>query len=188
MLHWDLSKIDSGIEFYRLLSVSDTDEREYGLMPVTEILIWSTISVGIGDITHENVNEWAWRYFMVAEINRYANVGNTISVVSGQDIRNHIGLHVNVSYEPLDEWIHKLARFDLTRISNHRMKDEGFEEYRPNFIAPLTKYNKQYIISAANVLQKSGSFSIDDRVFYGEELMRIAEDHGWIEEEEELDY
>ena len=81
-LNFDLSKIENrqSVCF---------DEDGY-MRPVTEAIIWTTMAVGMGNITEKNWTEFWARY----EVMR--RVDGTKTFFQASDVKNHIGLHTNV--------------------------------------------------------------------------------------------
>src|SRR4051812_31333649 len=106
-LEW---KIDQ-IENYKEVCWLETDEQnEDGsprvrLNPVTEALIWNTISIDIGTITEDNASEVYARTKILESINgaMLFKAGKE-SPIEMEDIRAHIGLWCNVSFKPRKEW------------------------------------------------------------------------------------
>lgn len=100
-LHWDLT----AIEAHKTLCWINVREGEDGkevadINPVTDALIWSTMAVGMGKITDENYEEFYRRTRALASIHgpmlRNSDGGNAIALA---DVRDHIGLKCNVSYQ-----------------------------------------------------------------------------------------
>jgi hypothetical protein len=72
---------------YDLTRVQNRDKDTDKGWNITQSIIFATMSVGIGEITEENVHEFWMRYSIFAA-NPYFTV---------EDVRNHIGLKTNVS-------------------------------------------------------------------------------------------
>lgn len=123
-LNWNVSRIaDSDRVCWR---TADADQPMRGikageryLSPTTEALIWSTLGVGLGEITAAN-----WRRFWVRLQAVEAWSGKLISEgdrgdgrpwdLTAEDVRAHIGLHTNVSRETDSAWIKRwLERGEL---------------------------------------------------------------------------
>ncbi len=96
------------------------DANEDGLVErmngVTNGLIWSTIFVGIGEITEDNVGEFAARLKVYQEVNGDLLVGKDEKTgksgpvpITTEDVVAHIGLRCNVSYESDTQFIKKLV-------------------------------------------------------------------------------
>lgn len=97
-LDYQLEKITG----YKELCWVPNPEGEGVIMnPVTQNLIFSTISVGIGEITVLNYEEF---YFRNNIMERLIDIprNNRLTV---QDVIDHIGLSTNVSFETRAKWL-----------------------------------------------------------------------------------
>jgi hypothetical protein len=85
-LQWDVSKIDEKI---RLVG----DGNNVRMSPTTNVMIWATMSVEMGRITEENVDEFAFRLDMwQAATSSLLHKRD----LTREDVVNHIGLVTNV--------------------------------------------------------------------------------------------
>jgi hypothetical protein len=120
-LNWQVD----GIKDYK-----DVCWREDGSMnPVTEVLIFGTISVGLGSITDKNVDEFAARFRIMEKIHgaflyKPAEVGKADWYLSDEDFIAHIGLTCNVTNESRAQWARRIFVTKMTSVT---------EEYTRSF-------------------------------------------------------
>lgn len=82
------------------------------LKPETNSLIWLTLITGVGwGITEQNIQEFVWR------VKFYERLEGAMLHLDGkpmpyteEQIRQHVGLSTNVSYEPRAEWLDRMFR------------------------------------------------------------------------------
>jgi len=116
-LNFDLTAVRSnlGEERYKLITTDLTTRNEpegkQKWHTVTNTLIWGTMSVGLGKITAENIDEWSFRLALIQKL-----FGTDIQFGDGrkvqltrQDVVNHIGLRTNVSEEKRKAWIVRIV-------------------------------------------------------------------------------
>ena len=138
-LHWDLS----GIDGFEELCFDETTERPEGfsgfgsdwtyreesgtyrrLSPVTYVLIWTAMGIGMREITSDNVAEWIYR----KRIQEVGTPGSDIICadsegnsqernITDHEIRQHIGLSTNVSNLSFTKWINSQKRAAIQRLS-----------------------------------------------------------------------
>ena len=103
-LTWDLTNIE-GYE----TACYDAN----GLAPVTYRLIWTTLQIGIGEITEENAAEFYAR-LRIAE-----GTLDTLAVIAIEpaDIRRHVGLRTNVKTETRSKWVRRYVIGELDDIA-----------------------------------------------------------------------
>lgn len=101
--------------------------------PITNALIWGSMSVGLNEITEENVDEWEKRLalaYAVAWISKsmvfagYEDDGNIKwepRLITRVDLVNHIGLETNATYESPSAWRKRVMV---------RMEEEGVRELK----------------------------------------------------------
>lgn len=83
----------SGIDNWRETCLDDTDS----IRPVTEVLIFGTLSVGLGKITESNVAEWVARFAIIEAIDGPSLITpDGPKSVDEDHIAAHIGLKTNV--------------------------------------------------------------------------------------------
>lgn len=115
-LHWDVTKCKN--------HKSLTAEGEW---PITNALIWATMSVGIRDITEETIPEFyarlsvwesivgAMLYETDTETGKATERGVTV-----EDLRKRIGLHTNASSMTRAEWRKNLAAYFDRKADEHK--------------------------------------------------------------------
>jgi hypothetical protein len=131
-LDWDITKPierEGREAFFTQDGTNDAGEPMYRLKPVTEHLIWTTIFVGIGEITESSESEFFARVRLWEKVHG-ASVVLPVEGSDGEfadhfttpaDVRLHRGLKTNVF--PADT----RAKF-LKRLTD-RVLDEGVREY-----------------------------------------------------------
>jgi hypothetical protein len=115
--------------------IGEGDERR--MNPVTEALIFSTMSVGLGAITDKNVDEFAARFRVIEKIHgamlyKFEDDERVDWYLSDEDFIAHIGLVCNVSNETRAKWAGRIFNNKNTSIteelaSNFRREREKLE-------------------------------------------------------------
>lgn len=99
--------------------------------PVTHALIMSTMGVGMGSITEANADEFAWRldlyqHWFGALLVDVEDGEFTAHVVSPAEVRQHIGLHTNVSLETRARWLKRMSEDHYREFTrNNREKERA---------------------------------------------------------------
>lgn len=103
------------------------------LHPITNAIIWHTISIGLNEITPKNLDEWESRMALAYAVRwidqsivfaGYENDGNVKwepRMITRADLERHIGLTTNASYESPSAWRKRVME---------RMEHEGLKELR----------------------------------------------------------
>lgn len=96
-LNWDLTNIED----YKNKCWIEKDN-EHNLNPVTEALIFATMSVGLNEITEKNAQEFyirlhALERLMIPYLTSWDDDGSHPRFIEWEDINDHIGLHTNAS-------------------------------------------------------------------------------------------
>jgi len=115
-LNWDTSEIENNEEVcFEEREATPTQKGGRYLKALTEAFIWNTISIGIGQWNEVNASEVYARLKIIEGID-----GPLIRKfndetkdwedyrVTPQDVLDHIGLRVNVSYESRKEWAQRI--------------------------------------------------------------------------------
>jgi hypothetical protein len=109
-LNWNIERIANHKEVCWIADPKPDNPDNARLNPVTETLIFATITVGLGSITEKNVSEFAAR-FRIAErldgpfLYKAGEDGNRVDwLLSDEDFIAHIGLYTNVSNETRAAW------------------------------------------------------------------------------------
>ena len=95
-LDWYVEEIEN---FEELVWLPNDDGETFHLNPVTNTLIWMTISVGMNEITKKN---WPVFYGRVAALEGYGGAwsykdGEGMVLITAKDVEAHIGLGTNAS-------------------------------------------------------------------------------------------
>lgn len=112
-LNWDLSKIkDRETLCWREVTLEGEGQQKPGkwLNPDTDMLIWGSMAIGIGELTEENAREWYLRLKLLER------VGSAIGHKDGkpytpplETIKAHVGLRTNVGRtEPRKRWANRV--------------------------------------------------------------------------------
>ena len=125
-LNWNVEKIDN----YKQVCWLPTGEKhEDGtektrLNPVTEALIFGTMSVGLGSITDKNVDEFAARFRIIEKCHGAMLIkpgkggkGHKPWYLTDEDFTAHIGLVCNVSNETRAKWAGRMFTNKSTSIT-----------------------------------------------------------------------
>jgi hypothetical protein len=103
--------------------IGEGDERR--MNPVTEALIFGTMSVGLGAITDKNVDEFAARFRIIEKIHGAMlykpdpdNEGQIVDwYLSDEDFIAHIGLSCNVTDESRSKWAQRIFNNKQTSMT-----------------------------------------------------------------------
>ena len=110
-LNWNIEKVKN----YKKVCWN----KDKNLNPITDVLIWCTLGVDIGEITNKNWKDFYLRVHLQEEWKgTYLNdKKGKPRYITKQDVFNHIGLYTNVGYEKRSKWLNrffKRAEEDLT--------------------------------------------------------------------------
>ncbi len=79
------------------------------LRPVTELLIFTTMHVGIGKITESNADEFYARMIVAHTLFDIGIVTeDETELLKPKDVQDHIGLMTNVGIETRPQWVKRL--------------------------------------------------------------------------------
>jgi hypothetical protein len=102
--------------------IGEGDERR--MNPVTEALIFGTMTVGLGSITDSNVDEFAARFRVIEKIHGAQlykpnpdGPGTMDWFLTDEDFIAHIGLSCNVSNETRSKWAGRIFNNKQTSIT-----------------------------------------------------------------------
>ena len=111
-LTWSIEKVEN----YEELWV----EREDGqyLNGLTEALIWTTMTVGLGTVTEKNIPEWLLRLDVLSGMGLdslvdYKDGERTYRTFTVEELHRHRGLSTNVGPETRQKWFARHAKFHL---------------------------------------------------------------------------
>lgn len=153
-LNWNVEKIVN----YKQTCYIDTGEKhedgtaKVRLNPVTEALIFNAISIDIGTITHDNASEVFARTRILEQLNGPLMVRDgKPSPITTQDIEDHVGLTVNVSYLKRADWAKRWFIGNGDYLIHHGEKfntakyDKDQEDFDVNIDQSLTaEYRRQF--------------------------------------------
>jgi hypothetical protein len=127
-LNWDLKGIENYEELCWVpLTAYDHTTGEYDadakkkLNPVTNALIWATMSIGMGDITKKNWEKFADRIALLqgAKASGLLTFGLGEYYVSREEVKQHMGLSTNVFPETTDSAFMKVL-YGVARDNERR--------------------------------------------------------------------
>lgn len=135
------------------------------LHPITDALIWATMTIGLNEITEENIDEWEKRLALANQIDWISKPfvwnGNEPDAdgknahcfearpLTRADVERHIGLSTNASYESPSEWRKRVVE---------QMTREGLREAKIN-----EKRNEEL-----DAISQKESIELRDRIRRGE--------------------
>lgn len=100
-LHWDYSKIKETTKTWEPDGTFDDEGNPMGQMTeVLNSLIWTTMSVGMSEITEKNWKDFYTRMKLLGSdrsLLRRDKDGNFTVPISSQEVKDHIGLMTNAS-------------------------------------------------------------------------------------------
>lgn len=102
--------------------------------PITDALIYMTMTIDLGSITEDNIAEWQFRIWLIENLEGEALTvsrwdGNNGAwkdcKITKYDLRTHVGLSTNVSNLSRSAWIKKVFKRDHENRINfkNRWKD-----------------------------------------------------------------
>ena len=98
-LHWDYSKIKESTKTWEPDGTFDDEGEPLGQMTqVLHTLIWTTMSVGMSEITEKNWKDFYTRMKLLGSdrsLLRRDKDGNFTVPISSQEVKDHIGLMTN---------------------------------------------------------------------------------------------
>jgi hypothetical protein len=114
-LNWDISKIKNADDLCWLPAGPGEKDEDRKMNPITNALIWTTMSVGMGAVTEKNHLEFFARCELVSKLS-----GAPLTKVEGgkrvdinftlEDIKAHIGISTNVSDETQGKWLTRIGK------------------------------------------------------------------------------
>ena len=98
--------------------------------PVTNVLIWSTMAVGLGSITDKNVDEFAARFRVMERLEgaflykpNPEGKGKIDWFLSDEDFIAHIGLVCNVRNETRAKWAGRVLTNKQTSVTEEHARN-----------------------------------------------------------------
>jgi hypothetical protein len=104
-LNWDITHIKDHSNLCWLPNPTKEDPGAVRLNPTTDALIWATMSVDIGDLSEKNLDEFTYRvFFYERAFQSFLNQGGDPLFLTAEEIKAHVGLRTNVSFETRSKW------------------------------------------------------------------------------------
>jgi hypothetical protein len=136
-LNWNITKVPDSVCWIEHDGEGEPDPHVFAkhddgvwrrLNPVTDALIWATMSVDLGRITEKNVDEWAYRLTIVQALYgaRLQSSDGTPRPLSLQDVVDHIGLSTNVHTKGTAEWHRSVHRYFVKPKRDAHMVDSAY--------------------------------------------------------------
>ena len=106
-LNYYFDKID---DYENVVWIKTGEKNEDGtdeatMNPVTQALIFATLTVGLGEITDKNVAEFAARFRVIEKIDgAYVHKKGEPHYITDEEFIAHIGLRTNVGNETRASW------------------------------------------------------------------------------------
>ena len=97
---------------------SPNDPDKFQLSKLTDVLIWGTILVDLGEISEKNMDEWLRRIAVCEKLHK--PFGDRFETVNGkrrqrelyptrEELESHIGLQTNVANRTFKQWYKKMC-------------------------------------------------------------------------------
>ncbi len=122
-LDWDIGDVDN---YLNVCWIKDEHEDNKKLNPVTESLVFTTMSVGINHITKNNLYDFYLRTLVVADVYgmplTYWNADQTETRnFTLEEVKQHIGLSTNASTFTANQFMKKMieakAKYDKQAVT-----------------------------------------------------------------------
>jgi hypothetical protein len=98
---------------------NDDGSDEITMNPVTHALIFATLSVGIGDITDKNIDEFVARFRIIEKLQGpFIIEDGKGRPMEDHELAAHIGLRTNVSNETRAAWVRRIFGNKQTSITD----------------------------------------------------------------------
>lgn len=103
-LNFDVSKIKD----YQRVTTDPANKSKWH--PVTDALIWKTMSVDLGSITEKNIDEWEYRLKVLRLMDgpEFEHHGKKVCLTR-EDLEMHIGLVTNVTTKSRKQWLARIV-------------------------------------------------------------------------------
>ena len=121
-LHWDYSKIKESTKTWEPDGTFDDEGEPLGQMTeVLHTLIWTTMSVGMSEITEKNWKDFYTRMKLLGSdrsLLRRDKDGNFTVPISSQEVKDHIGLMTNASTLTKREFFKRAYRVAYEKVED----------------------------------------------------------------------
>jgi hypothetical protein len=107
--YW-LDKIEDYENVVWIPAPTEEDPEAVDMNPVTHVLIFSTMTVGLGEISRKNIDEFVARYRIIERLDGpFLRDGEgKARFVTDVEFLAHIGLRTNVSNETRAQWTSRM--------------------------------------------------------------------------------
>lgn len=160
-LTWDTSKIENNEEVcFEQREATPTQAAGRYLKALTEAFVWTSISIGIGQWNEVNASEVYARLKIIEALD--GPLVRTFNdetkqfedyKITPQDVIDHIGLYVNVSWESRKEWAQRIfiGRGDGlvsygTKVSPKVESDEWHDTVDVSHTTTIARHFKKQIV------------------------------------------
>lgn len=101
-LNYDITGIEDFMELQ-----DEVEPDDWRIRPITQTIIFTTMAVGMGEITTANYEE----FYARAQLFELLNKIPFAQRISYDNIHRHIGLRTNVSFESWAKWSRRLLDY-----------------------------------------------------------------------------
>jgi hypothetical protein len=112
-LSYDFTKVENVEELHE-----SEDERG-----ISHSLIWATMSVGIGDLSEENLEEFYIRLKWLERDGAFMTSKEGPLFFTLQMLRNRLGLHTNAGWETRSAWVKRQSKYMLDKVQRDVKKE-----------------------------------------------------------------
>ena len=93
----------------------------YPYKPATHYLAWTSMAIGIGEITEKNYHEVYFRHKFLNQI----SIRQPLLPITLKDVYQHIGLETNVGKpEPRGKWKNRIVKGVMAELSYSILQEE----------------------------------------------------------------
>lgn len=123
-LTWDITNIEDHKNVVWIPAPTEENPEAVRMNPVTEVLIFGTISVGLGSITDKNVDEFAARFRVIEKLHgpMLTAKNRKDRFVTDEEFIAHIGLVCNVSNETRSQWARRMLVNKRTSVTDQYLR------------------------------------------------------------------
>lgn len=98
--------------------VGSKETKDLDYTETTKFLVWTSMAIGIGNITEKN---YLVVYFRHVFFQRLIGAKCPITL---QDVKNHIGIKINVAFENKTKWKNRITKSIMNSIWYDCLKQE----------------------------------------------------------------
>lgn len=116
--------------------VREEDGKRYMMDPVLETIIFGTMSVGLGQLTEENMIDFMTRWIWVSRVSGISlpTPGRWTGEVWNQepiclaDLKKFVGIKTNVTDEPVTKWMKRIGTMYFQEIHRDLRREEDLQK------------------------------------------------------------